>query len=106
MYERILVPVDGSDASLRGLREALSLAKTLGASVRLITVVNELMLDRGYVPSDYEARAIEALRAEAQKVLDNASQIARAEGVAFESALIQTLGTPAADCIISQADQW
>ena len=106
MYERILVPVDGSDASLRGLREALSLAKTLGASVRLITVVNELILDHGYVPSGFEATAVKALRASGQKALDEACRIAGAEAVPFESALIETLGTPAADCIINQAKQW
>jgi nucleotide-binding universal stress UspA family protein len=34
MYRNILVPTDGSDAANQGLREAIKLAKTLGARIR------------------------------------------------------------------------
>ena len=39
MYKNILVPIDGSDTSKRGLTEAIRLAKHHKARVRLIHVV-------------------------------------------------------------------
>jgi hypothetical protein len=39
MYQRILVPIDGSATSSRGLQEALSLARTCRASLVLLHVV-------------------------------------------------------------------
>ena len=34
MYQRILVPVDGSDTSKRGLEEAIKVSKALGSQLR------------------------------------------------------------------------
>ncbi|MCG3189202.1 MAG: hypothetical protein LKCHEGNO_01488 [Burkholderiaceae bacterium] len=44
MYERILVPVDGSAASDRGLDEALALAAKFGSKIRLLHVIDEASL--------------------------------------------------------------
>ena len=41
MYERILVPVDGSPTSNRGLDEAIKLARLTKAKMRLVHVVDE-----------------------------------------------------------------
>jgi nucleotide-binding universal stress UspA family protein len=41
MYANILVPVDGSETSMRGLQEALRLAKQIGSKLRLLHVVND-----------------------------------------------------------------
>ena len=38
MYQRILVPVDGSETAWRGLEEAIALATTLKSAIRLIHV--------------------------------------------------------------------
>ena len=40
MYERILVPIDGSPTSELGLKEAMRLATLTHASLRLILVVD------------------------------------------------------------------
>jgi nucleotide-binding universal stress UspA family protein len=42
MYQRILVPVDGSPTSNGGLAEAIKLAKRAGARVRVLHVVDEM----------------------------------------------------------------
>ena len=39
MYQRILVPIDGSSTSSRGLAEAIQLAKLTGGRLRLVHVV-------------------------------------------------------------------
>ena len=44
MYDHILVPVDGSATSSRGLDEALRVAAKLGSTVRLIHVVDDASL--------------------------------------------------------------
>ena len=41
MYKRILVPIDGSETSQRGLREAIALAKMLGAKLHLMHVISD-----------------------------------------------------------------
>ena len=40
MYKHIMVPVDGSELSLKALPQAAALAKAVGAKVTLITVVS------------------------------------------------------------------
>jgi nucleotide-binding universal stress UspA family protein len=45
MYSKILVPVDGSPTSAKGLQEAIKLAKALGSRLRLVHVVDELIID-------------------------------------------------------------
>jgi len=44
MYQRILVPVDGSATSAKGLDEAIRLAKLTGASLELVNVVDDMSL--------------------------------------------------------------
>ena len=45
MYKHILVAVDGSELSLKGLEHALTLAKPLGANVTILTVSEPLHPD-------------------------------------------------------------
>lgn len=42
MYRRILVPVEGSAASMMGLRHAIGLAKDQHARLRVLNVVDDL----------------------------------------------------------------
>lgn len=53
MYSRILVPLDGSDPSVQGLREAITLARELKSALVLLHVVNEypLLVDMAAVSS-------------------------------------------------------
>ena len=48
MYERILVPVDGSSTSNLGLDEAIKLARSAGACVRMLHVTDELVFSSGF----------------------------------------------------------
>jgi nucleotide-binding universal stress UspA family protein len=47
MYDKILVPVDGSEASLLGLQEAIRLAKNQQARLRLLHVVHDFPVASG-----------------------------------------------------------
>lgn len=49
-YQRILVPIDGSEIGHRGLQEAIKLALTTRGSIRLIHVVDELRMEQSGEP--------------------------------------------------------
>ena len=44
MYQRVLVPVDGSETSKRGLSEAVKLCKALGGQMKIVHVVDDSAL--------------------------------------------------------------
>jgi nucleotide-binding universal stress UspA family protein len=106
MYQKILVPVDGSPTSILGLQEAIKIAKTLGATLRVVFVVNEFLMDPGYVPSLYYGGLIESLREAGKKVIDDVEAIVSKASVPFETALIETVGGRVCDLIVNQAQQW
>lgn len=88
MYQRILVPVDGSDLSDRAITASIDLARQLGAAIT--GFVAEPMLE----PSDLPASRVSMLRdaqehdaitaAHAQRVLDRFARCAQEAGVSFE----------------------
>jgi nucleotide-binding universal stress UspA family protein len=106
MYKRILVAVDGSPTSLRGLDEAVRVAKATGGRIFLVHIVNELVVSADYVPSVYYESVIAALRASGTRVLDQASSIVREADVPCEEKLLETVGGHPADEIVRQAKEW
>jgi nucleotide-binding universal stress UspA family protein len=110
MYNRILVPIDGSSASLKGLDEAIRLAKSSGAKLKLMHVVNEMIMDSPYAPafasSLHYDQLIASLREAGQQVLAAAQSRAREQDVAVEVELTERIGGHAADSIVAVARQW
>ena len=107
MYKRILVPVDGSDASTRGLREAITLAKDQGATLRLVHVVDELIMSGGLGGAfAYDGNVVEQLRASGIRTLESAEGLVQAERLASEAVLLEQVGGPAARLIVQEAKTW
>jgi nucleotide-binding universal stress UspA family protein len=106
MYGKILVPVDGSETSIRGLNEAIKMAKAQGSRLLLVHIVNEFILDSTYAPGVYSANLIETLVKGGREVLDSAEKAAQREGVKAETVLIESIGGVAADLILERAKQW
>src|SRR5690348_9407832 len=106
MYKKILVPIDGSESSLRGLDEAIKLAKEGGATVRLVHAVNEFFIDVGYGVPFITPELIETLRKGGQSIIDAAASKARERGVKPETVLLDRIGTRVADLILDQAKEW
>jgi nucleotide-binding universal stress UspA family protein len=106
MYGKILVPVDGSETSTRGLNEAIKIAKAQGSELRLVHIVNEFIFDYTYAPGIYAGNLIETLVKGGREVLDMAEKAVKREGVKAESVLIESIGGVAADLILTQAKQW
>jgi nucleotide-binding universal stress UspA family protein len=103
MYGKILVPVDGSDTALKGLNEAIKIAKAFGSTICLVHIVNEFMFDYSYSPAAYAAGVIAGLRERGQAVIAEAAALARAHGLEPSSVVLESIGGPAADLIVAQA---
>lgn len=106
MYRRILVPVDGSSAAARGLREAIRLAKAQRARLRLVHVVDEtsiLGLAEGAVDP---GPVLASLSRAARSLLERARRSAEKSGVRAEVALHESFGGRAADAILREAKKW
>jgi nucleotide-binding universal stress UspA family protein len=106
MYDKILVPVDGSETSTRGLNEAIRIAKIHGGELRLVHIVNEFILDVTYSPGLYPENLIESLRSGGKAILDAAQAAARNAGVKAECVMLESIGGVPADFILAQAKEW
>jgi len=107
MYQRILVPVDGSATSNAGLAEAIKLAKLTGARVRVLHVVDEmpfLMSANGYaaMPGD----VFTLLKEAGQAVLEAARATVDAAGVPVDAALFDSLSGRLCDRVAEQVQKW
>jgi nucleotide-binding universal stress UspA family protein len=104
-YKRILVAVDGSSASNKGLREALRLAKADRASVCIVHVVDEFP---AYAAMDglgapVAVDLVPSLREGGKRILAKAKALAGKAGVAAKTVLRERVGGPAADSIVREA---
>ncbi|HET6630508.1 MAG TPA: universal stress protein [Woeseiaceae bacterium] len=102
MYKKILVPVDGSVASVRGLEEAIEFAQATGATLALVHVVDEFVIAAREAPAVWQGLAA-ALRESGEKVLADAEAAVRKHNVPFTSELLKATGGGAAGAIIDQA---
>ena len=106
MYRRILVPVDGSPTSNRGLKEALALAKDQKALVRLVHVVDESMAI-GFAESGLDLQPmLDGLRENGSRLLERMRKAAAKAGVRAESQLYESMAGPAATTILRDARKW
>lgn len=103
MFKRILVPVDGSDTSNKALTAALQLARTVGASVRLVHAMDELVYLSGR-ESSLDVGGI--WREQATRILDGAMAMAGSAGVPAEQELIEAPGSRLGELVAKAASQW
>jgi nucleotide-binding universal stress UspA family protein len=111
MFRRILVPIDGSPTSNRGLDEAIDLARDQKAKICLVHVVDELVVATGadgmaYMPPNYVDDFLKALRGGGEKLLARAEAKVRKRGIEVETVLLQAVGRRVADLIVKQAKKW
>ena len=83
MYQKILMPTDGSPCSLQALEHGLDLAKTLGAKVHFLYVLENpaqaIWIAPESVPDGMEL--LEDLRKAGEEAIKKALDLARAKGV-------------------------
>lgn len=109
MYRNILVAVDGSDLATRALEHALTLSKSLGSKVTLVTVVEPTAVAGGGYPMlagvGFEAitELVEGQRSVARALLDEAVAFAAAQGAEVGHELVEN--SFAAEGIIATAER-
>lgn len=107
MYQRILVPVDGSATSLRGLAEAIAIAKASGGALRVLHVIDEPFLALGVdgftgSPGDI----LELMQEAGRKICGDAVATAKAAGVACDSVMGDSLHGRVCELVVDAATSW
>lgn len=107
MYRKILVPVDGSPTSNRGLQEAIKLAKLTGARLRLMHVVDELALASGLEAATMlTGEMVQMLRDSGARLLAKAQARVDKAGVPVDTVLADSLAGRICDQVADQARSW
>lgn len=105
-YKRILVPVDGSPTATAGLREALRIAKPMGARVRLVYVIDEFPVVQSEAYGFTGVDLVRALADEGKIVLARAVRLAAGKGVKAESGLARSAMGRVGEVIVREARKW
>lgn len=104
MYKRILVPVDGSPTSTRGLDEAIRLAKLTGAGIRLVHVLDRFVLAAG--GATYTADVFGLLREGGEEILQQMKARVAASGIDVTTYISEPLAGRLCDVVIDQAKDY
>jgi len=84
MYRHILIPTDGSELAEHGVAHGLALAKSLGAKVSVIFVVEPFSQMTGRL-LEAVATYAELRKEQAKSALDRAAKVAKEAGVSCET---------------------
>ena len=103
VYERILVPIDGSDTARHGLREAISLAAGLGARLHVLHVIDTTPLYMDFAPVAGLNHSIEVMKHDGERFVTAACREAGESGVQADFAVVEIGSTRVADHILSEA---
>lgn len=103
MYQRIVVPVDGSQTASKALTAALQMARDTGGSVHLVHVVEGLSPLAADPYGAYSGEVIEIMRQSGRKILDDALVLAQAAGVAADTELFDNFGDRLAEVVADAA---
>jgi nucleotide-binding universal stress UspA family protein len=107
MYQRILVPVDGSPTSTRGLDEAIRIAKLTGGRLRLFHVIDELSFALAMdAYAGYAGDWLKVLREKGQGILDEARTVAQASGVEADTVLCDQFSGSVHEQVTAEASKW
>ncbi|MES2227220.1 MAG: universal stress protein [Burkholderiaceae bacterium] len=107
MYQRILVPVDGSPPSNRGLAEAIEIAKLTGGRLRLVSVVDMFVVAMGVgVEAGYPGDLVPMMREGGHKILAVARAQAEAAGVGVDTVLREDFAVRVCEVVVAEATAW
>jgi nucleotide-binding universal stress UspA family protein len=106
MYQRILVPIDGSATASRGLDEAIRVAKLTNGQIRLLHVIEPPVAFSPEVNAFAIADLIESIQQAGQDILRDARARVTAAGIAVDTHLGDEVGTTVADQVCRQVEQW
>jgi nucleotide-binding universal stress UspA family protein len=100
MYSRILVPIDGSEPSECGLRQAIDIASSCGATLVILHVVAQLPLMMGAAGYVNYGEMTELLTRSGHELVEKAAKRAADAGVECESVVVDGGVSPVCDTIV------
>ena len=103
VYDKILVPVDGSPTSARGYEEAVALARALGSRLVVIHVIDVFPVAVEMVPATTWQEISDGLRQRGETLLNAARETAVSHGVSAETRLVESRAERVADTIVQEA---
>lgn len=103
MYKKILVPIDGSATAGRGFEEAVALARAVGASLRLMHVVDTVPVAMEMAPSATWQQICDEQRRDGEALIERARATAIEHGVAVDTCLLEGSAARVADAIVDEA---
>ena len=108
MFKRVLVAIDMSPASIRGLKTAVEFAKDQQAELHVMhifddTAVPPAIADGDHMPALYNKMQRDNAREGARGFLENATAMAAKEGLAVHAILVEESGQDIAHSILAQA---
>ena len=106
MFKNILVAIDGSSTSQRGLKVATELAADQQATLHVVHVVDEMVvfrLDGPHVPAAYVDSMVGALRETGEAILSKASAFASERGLQARTGLVKSKGAGVAAKLLREA---
>jgi nucleotide-binding universal stress UspA family protein len=107
MYQRILVPIDGSSTSNRGLEEAIRLAKLTQGRLRLFHVIDELSFALAMdAYAGYAGDWLKVLRENGAQILEAGRSTAQAAGVEVETVLHDSFTGSVHELVTAEAGSW
>ena len=106
MYQRILVPVDGSHTSTLGLQEAVRLAIDQRARLRLVSVIDDAVIAQNFEGFVNSSDLLDSLREAGKNAIAKALALAKRHDIHAEASLIETMQDRIADVIVREAKKW
>lgn len=105
MYQRILVPVDGSQTSDSALHEAVRFAQQHNSMLRLVHVIEDARFFDAESMTNYTTLQDMARRS-GEQVLARAAETVTQAGLTAETDLLEMDGQRIEDLIVDDAKRW
>ena len=106
MYQRILVPTDGSPTANQGLAEACKLARALDAEIRILYVIDNRVFQADFSGFGNVESVMQTLREGGEAILASAAeQAARMEAKAHVR-LAEAVNITVANSILQEVGSW
>lgn len=102
MYQRILIPIDGSPTSARALDEAVQFAHQQGAQVEILMVIEDLLYFEDDEGVNYAA-LLDTVKSNCEKILATAKDKLNQAGITVMSKLLEAKGERIASVIVAEA---
>lgn len=106
MYQRILVPIDGSETAKRGLEEAIKLTKALGAKLKIVHIVDDSALALNPETGIAAAPLVADFAEGGKEILEEARALTAKHGIDAEVVLHENFTGRVADLIADEAKKW